>query len=140
MANTSRHYLRCPCCGRGGARTLYTRGALGHPLEALRQDFVTKGTGDSGGAVVWSRRPLNRGELEHIGRALTTALAAIADRLDGNVPIEPPEDVFASIEDDVEAVETGDAWLAEAADEYQRRRAIVVADRERRGIHDEDEQ
>lgn len=138
MTNT-KHFLRCPCCGRGGARSIFTRGALGYPLEALRQEFVPKGTGDNNGAIIWSRRPFDRAQLEHVGRAVAQAYGAIVEQLGHEVPAEPPESVLASIEDDVEAVAAGDEWLEDSRQEYERRRAIVMADRRQRGMISDEE-
>ena len=103
----------------------------------LTQSFVAKGTGrkktgELGGAVIWTRRPMNREELLHVSRAVSTAAHVIGARLDGDVPgVASPEIVLASIDDNDEAATVGLEWLREAEEEVARRQVIVAGDYER---------
>lgn len=126
-----RHLLKCLSCGRLASRRAFTQGALGYQAQALRQRFVTKGTGQKrdgsrGGAVIWDRRAMSREELEHVGRAISTGAFIVTKLLDDKLPppIEP-DDVLAAIDSDEEFTELGNDWLKEVEDELTRRRAIL---------------
>ncbi len=76
---------------------------------------------------------MNREELLHVSRAVSTAAHVIGARLDGDVPgVASPEIVLASIDDNDEAATVGLEWLREAEEEVARRQVIVAGDYERR--------
>ena len=125
--------MKCPCCGCNAglpeadlpsARRAFTVGALGrYAPTVLTQHIVAGVKGTS-----WTRRPMSRQELEHVGRALVTAYETVRERLGQDVTPEAPEAVLASIEDDEEAARVREDWLREAEEELERRRQIVAFD------------
>ena len=127
----ARDFLKCPACGHNVPRGVFTRGALGHALIALRQEFLGRGHGDNGGAVRWRRRAMTQGELEHVGRAVAVAGESIATRLGEHVDAPEPDEVLATLDDD-EAEQLAQAWVEESMAEYVRRQEIVDEDRRRR--------
>lgn len=116
----------------------FTRGALGYRPEVLRQQFVGRGKGTGGGAVIWTRRWPSAAEFERMGRAIEKAdqivKTALALPPESQFAAEHPENALAFIDDDDEAITVGDAWIAEAEAELERRRQIVEADRINRGL------
>ena len=127
--NTTKEFLRCPCCGSGATREKFTKGALGaYALQALRQAFVGRGNGTNGGAVIWTRRPMSRPELERVGAAVATASAVVQQQLGMDITPAAPEAILASIESDDEATQVGQEWIDEAREELERRQQIVAAD------------
>lgn len=69
---------------------------------------------------------MNREELEHVSRALVTATATVAERLEHAAEVtKDPTDVMAMIDDDTEASIIGNEWVKEAEDELARRQQIV---------------
>ena len=129
-----RHFLRCPCCGRATGHYAFTRGALGFALQATKQTFVGHRNGDNNGAVIWTRRPMNRDELERVGRSVATASTAITKALDEDFPdVESCEELFASIDSGVEFDAVTADWIKEAEDELVWRQRVVQEAYESRG-------
>lgn len=134
---TEKRFWRCLCCGQHVSEAVaigaFARGALGHSPEVLRQQFVGRGKGTGGGAVIWSRRPMTAEELQRQGLAAAKALEMVAGGIDEASEIASafPEAVLASL-DDVEASEVGQQWIADAEAELERRRRIVEEDLLRR--------
>lgn len=128
---TVKEKLRC-VCGLAVPRRQLVRGALGeHALQALTEAYVGRPYGTNGGAVIWTRRPMNREELELVGAACARAAENITARLGEEIVAAPPEEVLASLDDD-EAAEVSLQWIEEAQAELERRRQIAAADLARR--------
>lgn len=133
---SEKQFWRCPCCGDriplAIAARRFRRGALGHQPEVLRQQFVGRGKGTNGGAIVWSRRAMKADELETIGLAAAKALEVVSERLYTEPLLAPPEAAILAGCSDEDAAELGQAWIDEAEAELLRRRQIIEEDRERR--------
>jgi hypothetical protein len=115
-------------------RAAITRGALGHTTEHLTQEFHGRGRGTNGGAVRWLRRPMDAGELEHVGKAVAVAAVTISERLGGEQLVaEPAEAVIGAIETDQEFDDVCTEWIADAESELARRKRIVMEALEQRG-------
>lgn len=82
--------------------------------------------------MIWTRRPMNREELEHVGRALATAVFSIEKLLGALPDVPPPHEVLAEIRDREDAAQIGLAWIREAQEELDRRQRFVADDYERR--------
>lgn len=102
-------------------------------MQALTQNFVGRPFGDNGGAIIWDRRSLSRDEMEHVARALAKAAEIFVEQLGCDLVGVAPEMVFATIENDEEAMEFGLDWIKEVEDEKERREQIVAEDMKRRG-------
>lgn len=97
--------------------------------------YATGGNG-RGRGFCWTRRPMNREELEHVGRAAVVALEVIMSELEQEVYTLPdPVEVIAASTSDREAQAVGDRWVEESIKEAARRREIVErAMRRRHGL------
>ncbi len=136
LSRSSRLLWKCPTCGYNQTRAVFTRAALGHGLIALRQHFVGRGNGQSGGAFIWERRPLSHDELEHVGRALACACENLTARLRAPISAAAPEDVLADIADTAELEMICADWIKDGEDELARRKEIITAEFNRRGIYE----
>ena len=129
---TARQFLKCPTCGHNVVRSVFTRGALGHSLLALKQLFVGRANGDNGGGLVWERRLMTHEEVEHVARAVAAASERIVERLEKPLPGADPVKVLASIDTNEELERIGTDWITEAEDELTRRKKLVADELERR--------
>lgn len=127
-------FFKCPTCGKSGIHRSFTLGALGIAPQTLTQTFVGHQRGDNNGGLKWTRRPMKREELEHIGRALATATNQVAKMLDENeLPVIDPEAALAAIDSDEELTEVCNAWMEEVEKELEFRKRIIAAELQRRG-------
>jgi hypothetical protein len=101
----------------------------------LTQQFVDNGTGmkkdgTRGGSVIWTRRPMDRAELEHVAKAVATASFNVQQVLDENVTsAADAESVLRAIESDEEFASVCEGWIKEAEEEIVRRQQIVEFER-----------
>jgi hypothetical protein len=95
--------------------------------------MVGKGNGPKGAGIVWTRRPMQREELEHVGRAVAKAADTVADLLDTEgLTVIAPESVLATIDDTDELDEVTNSWLDDARKELEYRTKIVEDEYRRR--------
>ena len=125
--------LKCPCCGHVVLRRALTRGALGHPIQALTKYMVGKGNGPGGAGIVWTRRPMQPDELQEVGRAVAKAAEIVSYHIgEDRLSIVDPETTLSDIDDVDDLAKVADEWVEEAKRELEYRLQIVENEYNRR--------
>lgn len=129
----------CLGCGRSALRPIFLKALLGRaPLQASHQRIVDNGDGQKadgsrGGAMRWSKRPMNREEAQLVGRVVALGLKRLEEYLDSDLPEVPaPEQILAEIDDSDEFEQVAKGWLDEAEEELEYRREAIADELERR--------